>query len=63
METTKRKTKTTKQKTESRTKENWVEAKRQAKQMGIVLTRRQNSKGEYVCYLSKKATNGWLALL
>ena len=54
---------TTKQKTESRTKENWVEAKRQAKQMGIVLTRRRNSKGEYVCYLSKKATNGWLALL
>jgi hypothetical protein len=40
-----------------------VEAKRQAKQMGIVLTKRRNSKGEYVCYLSKKATNGWLALL
>jgi len=54
---------TTKRKTESRTKENWVEAKRQAKQMGIVLTRRRNSKGEYVCYLNKKATNGWLALL
>ena len=54
---------TAKQKTESRTKENWMQARRQAKQMGIVLTRRRNSKGEYVCYLSKKATNGWLALL
>ena len=54
---------TTKRKTESRTKENWMKAKRQAEQMGIVLTRRRNSKGEYVCYLSKKATNGWLALL
>ena len=54
---------TTKQKKESRTKENWMQAKRQAEQMGIVLTRRRNSKGEYVCYLNKKATNGWLALL
>ena len=67
METTKRKTETTKQKTkrktESRTKENWMQARRQAKQMGIVLTKRRNSKGEYVCYLNKKATNGWLALL
>ena len=50
-------------KTKVKRGENWVEAKRQAKQMGIVLTRRRNSKGEYVCYLSKKATNGWLALL
>ena len=59
METTKRKA----EGTNAEGKENWMKAKRQAKQMGIVLTRRRNSKGEYVCYLNKKATNGWLALL
>jgi hypothetical protein len=50
-------------KTKVKKGENWMMARRQAEQMGIVLTRRRNSKGEYVCYLSKKATNGWLALL
>ena len=28
-------------------KENWALAQKQAKQMGIVLTKRKNSKGEY----------------
>lgn len=42
---------------------NWELAKRQAAQMGIVLTRRQNSQGEYVCYLNKKSKKGWLAVL
>ena len=50
-------------KTKVKKGENWLQARRQAKQMGIVLTKRRNSKGEYVCYLNKKATNGWLALL
>lgn len=44
-------------------KENWVQAQKQAKQMGIVLTKRKNSKGEYVCYLDKKSKGGWLAVL
>ena len=63
METTKRKTKRKAKGTSAEGKENWLEAKRQAEQMGIVLTRRRNSKGEYVCYLNKKARKGWLALL
>ena len=53
----------TKNKSKVKRGENWLQARRQAEQMGIVLTKRRNSKGEYVCYLSKKATNGWLALL
>ena len=44
-------------------KENWALAQKQAKQMGIVLTKRKNSKGEYVCYLDKKSKGGWLAVL
>ena len=63
METTKQKTKRKAKGTSAEGKENWLEAKRQAEQMGIVLTRRRNSKGEYVCYLNKKARKGWLALL
>ncbi|MBR6830198.1 MAG: hypothetical protein IKM83_06260 [Paludibacteraceae bacterium] len=43
--------------------ENWAKAQRQAKQMGIVLTKRKNSKGEYVCFLNKKSKKGWLAVL
>lgn len=35
----------------------WQEAHRQAVQCGITLTKRKNSKGEYVCYLSKKSRN------
>ncbi len=45
---------TTKRKAESRTKENWVEAKRQAKQMGIVhceLRKEKNrSLGRFFCF-------------
>ena len=44
-------------------KENWAQAQKQAKQMGIVLTKRKNAKGEYVCYLDKKSKGGWLAVL
>ena len=44
-------------------KANWAQAQRQAEQMGIVLTRRQNSQGEYICYLNKKSKKGWLAVL
>ena len=44
-------------------KENWALAQRQAKQMGIVLTRRKNSQGEYVCYLNKRSKKGWLNVL
>ena len=44
-------------------KENWAQAQRQAKQMGIVLTKRKNSQGEYVCYLDKKSKKGWLTAL
>ena len=39
----------------SKTTGDWAQAHRQAQQMGIVLTRRKNAKGEYVCYLSKKS--------
>jgi hypothetical protein len=49
---------TTKRKTESQTKENWMMAKRQAEQMGIVLTRNQfvqNPIGRLVhCELRKR---------
>ena len=41
-------------------KANWTKAHRQAAQSGIVLTHRRNSKGEYVCYLNKKARNSIL---
>ena len=44
-------------------KENWALAQRQANQMGIVLTRRKNSQGEYVCYLNKRSKKGWLNVL
>ena len=43
--------------------ENWAQAQKQAKQMGIVLTKRKNAKGEYVCYLDKKSKGGWLTVL
>ena len=46
---------TTKRKTESRTKENRMMAKRQAEQMGIVLTRRRNN-------TDKKSTYGLISL-
>jgi hypothetical protein len=39
----------------SKGKENWVLARTQAAQLGIVLTRRKNSDGNYVCYLRKNA--------
>ena len=44
-----------------RDKENaqWTEAHRQAAKIGIVLTRRKNSKGEYVCFMTAKAKKGW----
>jgi len=35
--------------------ENWVQAYRQARKAGVVLTRRRNSKGQYVCYMSKES--------
>ena len=44
-------------------KENWALARSQAAQSGIVLTRRKNSDGNYVCYLNNKSNRGWLHLL
>ena len=41
-------------------KSHWALAKRQADRMGVVLTRRKNSKGEYVCYLKRGAGMGLL---
>lgn len=41
-------------------KAHWALAKRQADRMGVVLTRRKNSKGEYVCYLKRGAGMGLL---
>lgn len=35
-------------------------ARRQAAQCGIVLTRRRDKNGDYVCYLSKKARRNGL---
>ncbi len=35
----------------------WQKAHCQAVQCGITLTKRKNSKGDYVCYLSKKSRN------
>ena len=42
--------------------ENWAKAYRQAERCGIKLTKRKNSQGHYVCYLSKKSRNllSWL---
>ena len=37
--------------------ENWTKAYRQAERCGIKLTKRKNSQGHYVCYLSKKSRN------
>ena len=34
---------------------NWEKARRQAEQSGIVLTRRRDKNGDYVCYMSAKA--------
>ena len=45
------------QKKQMNKKENRALAQKQAKQMGIVLTKRKNSKGEYVCYLDKKSND------
>jgi len=41
---------------------NWQAAHRQAARWGITLTKRKNSEGSYVCYLSKQSRNllGWL---
>lgn len=36
-------------------KENWEKAYRQAERCGIKLTKRKDSQGNYVCYLSKKS--------
>lgn len=36
---------------------NWQEAHRQAARLGIVLTRRKDSQGNYVCYPDKKSKN------
>ena len=47
----------------SKEEERWKKAHRQAAQMGIVLTRRKDSKGEYVCYLDRKPKKGWLSML
>ena len=42
----------------SKENEQWAEAHRQAAQMGVVLTRRKNSSGGYVCYMTDKAKRG-----
>ena len=39
----------------SQEKANWLKARQQAARSGITLTRRKNSKGEYVCYMNKKS--------
>ena len=36
---------------------NWHAAYRQAAQWGITLTKRKDSQGNYVCYLSKQSRN------
>ena len=41
-------------------KREFEKARRQAAQCGIVLTHRQDSKGDYVCYLGKKARKNGL---
>lgn len=41
---------------------NWQKAYRQAVRSGIVLTRRKDSQGNYVCYFNKK-TGGLLSCL
>ena len=38
-------------------KENWEKAYRQAERCGIKLTKRKDSQGNYVCFLSKKSRN------
>lgn len=38
-------------------KKNWKKAQRQAARCGITLTKRKDSQGNYVCYLSKKSRN------
>ena len=47
----------------SNEKADWEKAHSQAIQMGVLLTRRKNSKGEYICYLNPKARRGWFGLL
>lgn len=48
-------------KEEREKRKNWAKAKRQADRIGIVLTRRETSQGEYVCYLNRKSILGLLA--
>ncbi|MBR4703993.1 MAG: hypothetical protein IKP02_00135 [Paludibacteraceae bacterium] len=45
--------------TKSKEDEQWLKARRQAAQMGVVLTRRKKSEGGYVCYMTQKAKKNW----